>query len=419
MREKKKANSILSRFLTNTSGNFAVIFALSVTSLAAVAGAAVDYSRLYQQETNLQDAMDIALLGAMRQRHTPESQIEHAYELFEANFHGSVAKLSSIDIKHDGSNKLIGNASATMQTSIMSALGVDQMALNIESVAIRGAQTGYPLCIMAMHPYRKHTLELKGRVSLYGTDCHIYGNSNHVDDVVDPHTKHNYITAASVTAVGYGHHYLQNVTPPLEGSTAVIADPYLSMAYPSFGTCDHYDKEIDGETVALEPGTYCGGLFIKGKSKVTLNPGLYVIQGNAFEIKDSQINGTGVTLYFADRNVEFKAKDAVVRLVAPPSGPRSSFVILARRESNSWEFEDSTLDLYGIVYAPNSDVYWENTGIPNITAEWTAWITDGFSWAGDGTINFPYKTANSTVPHPSSLNVIPRPSLDEVVRLVK
>ena len=42
-----------------------------------------------------------------------------------------------------------------------------------------------------------------------------------------------------------------------------------------------------------------------------------------------------------------------------------------------------------------------------------------FSWDGNGTINFPYDTEKAVVPHPSKLNVIPRPSLREVVRLLK
>ncbi len=76
-----------------------------------------------------------------------------------------------------------------------------------------------------MHPSRKHTLELKDSVSVYAPDCNIYGNSDHVDDVVDPHTPDNYLTGKTVQAVGYGHHYLQNVKPPLEHAPEILKDP--------------------------------------------------------------------------------------------------------------------------------------------------------------------------------------------------
>lgn len=65
----------------------------------------------------------------------------------------------------------------------------------------------------------------------------------------------------------------------------------------------------------------------------------------------------------------------------------------------------------GIVYISKGAIDWTNTGMPNITAQWAAWITDGFSWNGDGTINFPFNGA--AVPYPKGLNVIPRPSIKE------
>ncbi|MBL4758684.1 MAG: hypothetical protein JKY32_13940 [Rhizobiales bacterium] len=40
---------------------------------------------------------------------------------------------------------------------------------------------------MAMHPTRKHTLELKDSVSVIAPDCNLFGNSDYPWDVVDPH----------------------------------------------------------------------------------------------------------------------------------------------------------------------------------------------------------------------------------------
>lgn len=415
---KENITRLFRSFLSDRRGNFALTFGLVLTALLAAGGFGLDYSRALNQQSSLQNAMDAALLGAMAQKHTPEEQIAYARDLFAANLYSLDATILSTDIHHDADGKLVGSARATTPTSLLPVVGIEKVDFTINSAVIRGPQSGYPLCVMAMHPYRKHTLELKGSVSLVGPKCHIYGNSNHVDDVVDPHTPQNYITAASVTAVGYGHHYIQNITPPLEGSVVVIPDPYLHKTLPYVGGCDHTGRVISGQTVTLDPGTYCDGLKIKSGSTVTLNPGLYIVQGDVFSVSDSTVTGNGVTLYFADRRAEFEADKSVIRLVAPSSGPHTSFVVMAKRDANNWVFEDSTIDLYGIIYAPNSAVDWVNDGTPTITAEWTAWITDGFSWTGNGVINFPYETENAVVPHPDTLNVIPRPSLQEVVRLV-
>ncbi|WP_133123101.1 DUF7305 domain-containing protein, partial [Zhengella mangrovi] len=382
-------------------------------------GMGLDYSRVVSDRSSVQNAMDAALLAAMTLKHTPDEQIKYAYQMFDGNMLTSDAKIISVEIEHEGDNILAGKATGSTETTLMHLAGFENVGYAIESKAIRGPQEGNPLCIMAMHPTRKHTLELKGSVSIYGPKCHIYGNSNHVDDVVDPHTPDNFVTGASVTAVGYGHHYIQNVTPPLEGSTAVVADPYLSMTLPSVGACDHTGMKISGGTVTLNPGTYCNGLQIVKGADVKLNPGTYTILGSEFEVEDSKVSGTGVTLYLADRHAEFNVSKSEIKLVAPVSGTWTSFVLLSKRVENEWTFENATLDLYGIVYAPNSAVSWTNNGTPTITAAWAAWITDGFSWDGNGTINFPYDTEKAVVPHPSKLNVIPRPSLMEVVRLLK
>ena len=55
---------------------------------------------------------------------------------------------------------------------------------------------------------------------------------------------------------------------------------------------------------------------------------------------------------------------------------------------------------------PNMAIEWENTGTPTITAKWTVWLVDGFSWTGDGTVNIPFKSEDSDVPYPSALYVI-------------
>ena len=76
----------------------------------------------------------------------------------------------------------------------------------------------------------------------------------------------------------------------------------------------------------------------------------------------------------------------------------------------------STVDLHGVVYLPNGAFSWSNTGTPSITAKWTAWIVDGVSWTGDGTININFNLKDSDIPYPPQLNVIPRPGSARIVK---
>ncbi len=52
---------------------------------------------------------------------------------------------------------------------------------------------------------------------------------------------------------------------------------------------------------------------------------------------------------------------------------------------------------------------WTNTGTPTITAKWTAWIIDGVTWDGSGTIKINFDIGSSDIPFRGALrSVIPR-----------
>lgn len=404
--------------LQNKRGNFAIVGSLLSAGLIASAGFAIDYSSAVRVRSEMQNALDAAVVGALINASEDDEQIELAKNIFAANTGNLNGLVDKVTFYKDGSDKLTGVSEGNVPTSLLKIIRKDRFEVDAKATGIRGPQAGRPLCIMAMHPTRKHTLELKGSVSIYGPDCNIYGNSDNYDDVIDPHTPQNYITGASVQAVGYGHHYIENITPAIQRVTEVIKDPFLTKSLPSAGSCDHDGMKISGSTTTINPGTYCNGLEIDG-SNVTLNPGLYVITYDDFVVHGSTLKGDGVTIHLADRHVEMDIKNSELQLVAPTTGTYQSFVMMGVREQTENTFVNSTLDLYGIVYIPNAEISWQNSGTPTITAEWAAWIADGFSWDGNGTINFPYKTDGAKVPFPDDLNVIPWPNIHDIVRLLE
>jgi hypothetical protein len=382
-------------------------------------GLGIDYLQATNIQWKMQNTLDSAVLAALIRNHDEESQIAYAIDRLDAEAHLFDAKLKSTDFEFNGDGQLVGTITAAYDTVIMRIFGLDEIDVKVTATAERGAQFGNPICIMAMHPTRKHTLELHDSVSLYGLDCHIYGNSSHFDDVVDPHTPDNYITAASVTAVGYGHHYINNITPPLEGSTAVIADPFLKMALPATGACNFTNTVIVKKKTTLKPGHYCGGLTISNGSDVKLDSGVYSISGGALSIDDSKLEGEKVSIYIKSTPISLNIVNSEMSLSAPEKGLNESFVFMSDRIYSQSFMTDSIIDLEGIIYMPNSEFVWQNDNSkPKLKTKWAAWIVDGFSWTGTGTILFPYEPKKSKVPHPSELNAIPRPSLRTVVRLV-
>jgi Putative Flp pilus-assembly TadE/G-like len=411
-------------FYQDRSGSIASIFGLSLAVLLGVGGLAVDYGRITWKKNKTQEVLDSAVLSGVSGTGsamelsgvvgglTNEQRIAMAQTYFGAS-RRLMPDIDDISFAYEG-EELVGRASAHVTSALLSVIGFPRFDMKIESRATSNQSRG-PLCFMAMHPTRKHTLELKGSVSIVAPDCNIYGNSDNTDDVVDPHTSSNYITAKSVQAIGFGHHYIENITPPLEHAPELIADPLASLALPAPGPCDHTSMTVPAGAATLNPGTYCGGLTISNGAAVTFSPGTYIITGSAFVVDDAQIVGDGVTIVLADDRVKLFWTGAKLRISAPTSGPLAGIVLTGTRDPVDHNFTNSTIDLHGVVYLLQGSVNWTNTGTPAARAKWTAWIVEGVSWDGDGVIKYNFDLAGSDVPYPQSLNVIPRPGPPRLV----
>ncbi len=393
-----------SRFFTHEAGNVAIIGSISLVAMMGVAGAALDYTKASGVHSAYQTAMDAAVLAGVAGLHDDDTKLGVAEQYFSEN-HPTTGTIQSQSFKFVDED-LRATVTVRVPTSLLKIINVDYIDVTINSAAT-AKELRVAMCVMAMNPTRKHTLELKGSVSVIGPDCNIYGNSSNSYDVVDPHTPNNYLTGKSVQAIGYGHHYLENVTPPLTYAPELIPDPFASRDIPTASSCDFTSKKISSGTATLSPGTYCNGLQISGGATVTLNPGTYVIGGGTFKVNGATVTGSDVTVVLADNDTDLDLRNATLRLSAPRSGTYESMVMMAARVDTNDSFVNSTVDLYGVVYMPNAAIDWNNSGTPTITAKWTVWIVDGFSWDGNGTIDMPFKTEGADVPYPGNLNVIP------------
>lgn len=425
LRLKSHASRDRLSFPSSSSGTVSVLFAIGIVALVGIAGSAVDYSLTAWRKAKLQEALDAAVLAGVSDRGDAEKlsgvdggltkgqRIEIAQVFFDGN-KSSLPNVENVSFLYEGDN-LVGRASIKVDTYLLRVVGFKKLDVNILASAA-SAVTREPLCFMAMHPTRKHTLELKGSVSVIAPECNIYGNSEHEDDVVDPHTPQNFLVGKSVQAVGYGHHFIANVTPPLEHAPELIPDPLSGLALPVATACDFTNMVVDGTSTALNPGTYCGGLAINNGAVVTLNPGLYVISGDTFEMNGSEVAGSDVTVALADTNVKLDLQNSILRWSAPKTGAYAGMALIGTRDPVDHVFQDSTIDLHGVIYLLQGAIQWTNSGTPAIDALWSAWIVDGVSWDGDGAIHYNFNLAGSDVPYPPEMRVIPRPGSARLVR---
>src|SRR5262249_36953087 len=132
-----------------------------------------------------------------------------------------------------------------------------------------------------------------------------------------------------------------NISPSPQLKAPQLPDPLKGLAPPvgirdnqgvfHSGLCDQNNFVVDGGVATLNPGTYCNGITITGKSRVTFNPGTYVLMGGGLVVNNTSsipatLTGTGVTFFLTQAPGYTYGPLTVTGLVAaalkaPISGP--------------------------------------------------------------------------------------------------
>jgi Flp pilus assembly protein TadG len=170
-------------------------------------------------------------------------------------------------------------------------------------------------------------------------------------------------------------------TVPTYDSTQCTADPLShygngSSSY-SIGPNGNFTNNQQGGTTVC----YSGGLTIgSNNDTVTLNPGIYVINGGTVEFKSgannkSNLGGNGVFFYLTNGASLVIDNGANVNLVAPTSGTYAGTLIFQDpSDTNAMTIAGgSTVNVSGIIYAPTSNVALNNGSNTTINADFVAY----------------------------------------------
>lgn len=133
---------MLTQFLHDRRGNIAMMFGLLSIPLIAATGAAVDYSRAYDQRMIVQNALDAAVLAANRLiGSATREQIEAEAEAF---FRANVAGRLDIDLDFfteiDGGTVTLTTELA-VPTSFLGIIGINDITFDLRSRSVAGAAT--------------------------------------------------------------------------------------------------------------------------------------------------------------------------------------------------------------------------------------------------------------------------------------
>jgi hypothetical protein len=139
-RDNLAEKSFMRGLLHDRTANTLAICAASLFPLMAMVGTGVDASRYYMTLSRLQAACDAGALAARRSMTDDTFEQSHktiGLNFFDQNFRGGMFGLEGLrrDYTSDGEGVVIGEASGTLETTLMDTFGFENFELNVSCTA--------------------------------------------------------------------------------------------------------------------------------------------------------------------------------------------------------------------------------------------------------------------------------------------
>jgi len=161
--------------------------------------------------------------------------------------------------------------------------------------------------------------------------------------------------------------------PTISGATFPEATPAAALAAsdpcPSIPGCAYLTGNPPSTSGCAAGGSYSNTTLNQGcynkmslSGNVTLNPGLYIINGQ-FHLNGGTVTGSGVTFYMTANVSDTNFGNATLTLSAPTTGSTEG-VLLYRipSQGSAVSFSGCTCDLGGLLYFPTTQVNYSNAG---------------------------------------------------------
>ncbi|MGZ6010203.1 MAG: pilus assembly protein TadG-related protein [Caulobacteraceae bacterium] len=358
----KRAASSVSAWLGGRKGNVALLFALLTPMAIGGAGLATEVGVWYHRRLELQSAADAAAYAAAVDLRSGATKDAFTAEALAA------AQASGYD---DTQGTLAVNwppTSGTHQTSqaieVLISENVPRFFSSIfintplieHTRSVTTFQTASNACVLALDPSASGAAMFSGSSSVTLTGCSVMANSLSSSAVLSQGSASLQTDCIiSVGGVSLTAGVSETVCSTPITQAPPVADPFAGIASPTAsGSC----QSTSGNS--LSPGTYCGGLDLKGN--VTLQPGVYYLQGNLTINANANVIGNGVTIYMSGSNSVTMNGNASVNLSAPTSGAYSGMLFMGDRTCTTCSAVSEKLNgtadstMTGAIYFPAQNV---------------------------------------------------------------
>jgi hypothetical protein len=353
-------------FLRDQRGSVIVMVPVFFLVAAGFASLAVDMGSLYSLNSKLQNTADAAVLAAVGD--LPEADDVRAWDAGTRTFTPGADPINAVRVVTRRS-QANGNAAGLFFARV---LGFDQV--DVEAAAIASSQGG-DACVIALDPSVDDALKISGNaVVTLACSARVNSTSNRAVRVGGGTAC---LTASSIYVAGDTRGNCINPTP--DTGMAPISDPLDYLNPPTDNGCDHFGLiEVTTDTV-LDPGVYCGGIYIHQSPIVDFNPGEYVIKGRGLEIVGSGLVTGDEVMFYLDpttagipdtnppKSVHL-AGSAQITLSAPTSGDYEDVLMYQDPNSPSDLINvfngGADMELNGALYFPSNQVRFAGNGDP-------------------------------------------------------
>lgn len=229
-------------YMSSSSGQFAVWFALLAFPLLLIAGAAIDYGKANSQTGNVKDALDIAVLSAVSDNSISKAEkTKLAKQVFKKSYNGELEldlKVSVFDFRVEMSAK------GQVPTSIGAAVGARNIEIFEKSIAEMNRNN--TICVLALASKGKGTLRFLGKSAFNSPTCAVQSNSTDPTSLIAD-TSESPVAKSFCSAGGSSGKFF----PSARGECKPAIDPYENRPVRTEGTCIP-DTEFFSTPINLE-----------------------------------------------------------------------------------------------------------------------------------------------------------------------
>jgi Flp pilus assembly protein TadG len=356
------------KLLSEARGAIAIQVAVALPVLIGFTALGIEMTTLFVHQKRMQSAADAAVVAAGSTGLTTAQSLAAARAVAGTNgfvngTNGTVVTLntpptSGTNISTQSAREVV--ISKPYPLYLAKLFADSPITVRTRSVAIPGRQSVG--CVLALSPSLSGAITINNNASVANSNCEIVANSTSSSALVM--LNNTTITGPVYLAGGTSLSASAQITGrPLITNGSPLADPYGGVSLPSAPTVCSTQTNSAGDlvspTAALNPGRFCNGLVIPTNRTVTLNPGVYFIDGK-FEFKNnSALTGTsGVTIILNSTPNFTVGNGVVLTLTAPTTGTTAGLAFVARPTlSGTVSVQNgAALIVEGAIYLPSMDI---------------------------------------------------------------